>query len=113
MVKKEYVPDRLDVIWIDLNPTRGHEQSNTRPIIVLTTKAYNKRLGLLVGCSITSHIKGYPFEVQIDEKKVHGVVLADQVRSMDWRNRRLKFIQKAPQHIFEEVERKIKMLLFG
>lgn len=114
MVKStKYIPDKNDIIWIDLNPTRGHEQSNTRPVLVLTPKEYNKILGLFVGCPITSQIKGYPFEVTIEEHKVKGAVLADQVRSMDWKNRKPKYIQTASLDLVKEVERNIKMLLFS
>ena len=112
MVTKTYVPDKNDIIWIDLSPTRGHEQSNVRPVLVLTPKEYNNRLGLFVGCPITAQIKGYPFEVSVAEEKVQGVVLADQIRSMDWKSRKVKFIQTASSELVTEVERNIKMLLF-
>lgn len=109
--QKKYVPDKNDIIWIDLNPTRGHEQADTRPVLVLTAKAYNEVLGLFVGCPITSKIKDYPFEVVISESKVNGVVLSDQIRSMDWRNRKPTFIQAASTDVVKEVERNIKLLL--
>lgn len=112
VTNKAYVPDKNDIVWINLNPTKGHEQANVRPVIVLTPRIYNQKLGLLVGCPITSQVKEYPFEVIVEEKKVNGVVLTDQIRSMDWKSRKLKFIQKASQNLSEEVERKIKMLLF-
>jgi len=113
MVKpKTYIPDKNDIIWIDLNPTRGHEHSNTRPVLVLTPKEYNEILGLFIGCPITSQAKGYPFEVLVEENKIKGVVLTDQVRSMDWKNRRPKYIQKASVDLTSEVKQKIKLLLF-
>ena len=111
VISAKYIPDKNDIIWIDLNPTRGHEQSNTRPVLVLTPKEYNKILGLFVGCPITSKVKNYPFEVVIGEGKVKGVILADQVRSMDWKNRRPTFIQTASADVVKEVERNIKLLL--
>ena len=113
VTSKLYTPDRGDIIWINLNPTRGHEQSNVRPVLVLTPKEYNKILGLFIGCPITSQEKGYPFEVLMREKKVQGVCLADQIRSMGWKSKKIKFIQKASSELVTEVERTIKMLLFA
>lgn len=112
VTSKLYTPDRGDIIWINLNPTRGHEQSNVRPVLVLTPKEYNKILGLFIGCPITSQEKGYPFEVLMREKKVQGVCLADQIRSMNWKSRKIKFIQTAPSELVTEVERTLKMLFF-
>jgi mRNA interferase MazF len=114
MVKKgAFVPDRGDVVWIDLNPIKGHEQAHTRPALVLSPKAYNQKKGMIIACPITSQIKGYPFEVAVDEKKVSGVVLADQVRSLDWRNRNVKFIQKVRRSVYEEVAGKLSILITG
>lgn len=112
MVKKKYVPDRRDVVWIDLNPTRGHEQALVRPAVVLSPKAYNQKTNLALMCPITTHIKEYPFEVALKEKKVSGAILSDQIRSLDWVNRKAKFIQKISPAVFEEVEAKIQALLF-
>lgn len=109
---KSYIPEKGDIVWIDLSPTRGHEQANVRPVVVVSPRAYNKKLGLLVACPVTSQVKGYPFEVIVDEKKIAGVVLVDQIRSMDWRSRNVKFIQKASADLIAEVSQKIKILLF-
>jgi mRNA interferase MazF len=113
MVKKSYVPSRGDIIWIDLSPTRGHEQSNIRPVLVLSAKAYNQKVNLAVVCPITSQIKGFNFEVPIDELTIKGVVLSDHVRSLDWTTRDTRFIQKSSQEVLSEVEEKLATLLFG
>ena len=86
-----YVPDRGDAVWINFNPQAGHEQSGRRPAIVLSPVAYNRRVGLALFCPITNQIKGYPFEVTVPANlPVSGVVLADQVKSLDWRKSRAK-----------------------
>lgn len=83
-----YVPDRGDVVWIDFNPQTGHEQAGRRPAVTLSPALYNGRTGLALLCPITNQIKGYPFEVTIPQGwNVTGVVLADQVKSLDWRRR--------------------------
>lgn len=113
VIESGYVPEKYDIVWLDLNPTLGHEQAHLRPVVILTPKSYNQRIGMIIGCPITSKIKGYPFEIKIDEGKIQGAVLTDQLRSMDWRKRKIKFIQKTSQGLSEEIEQNIKMLLFS
>ncbi len=109
---KGYVPERMDIVWVDLDPIRGHEQAGVRPVLVLSPRKYNELVGLMLVCPITSHEKGYAFEVHIHEKKILGVILADQIRSLDWKKRNARFVQKAPRVIFEGVEEKIRALIF-
>jgi mRNA interferase MazF len=87
------VPDRGDAIWITLDPQAGHEQAGRRPALVLSPASYNEKVGLALLCPITSQVKGYPFEVPIPAGlTVSGVILADQVKSLDWRVRRAERI---------------------
>ena len=83
MTPPRFVPDVGDIVWLELSPRTGREQSGRRPVLVLSPKSFNRRSGLLVCCPMTTQEKGYPFEVvlQGDES---GVVLVDQVRSVDW-----------------------------
>ena len=82
------VPERGDVVWLNFDPRRGREQAGRRPALVLSPRAYNDKVGLAIVCPITSQKKGYPFEVDIpDGHGVTGVILADQVKSLDWRKR--------------------------
>lgn len=108
-----YVPARGDAVWITLSPQAGHEQSGPRPALVLSHFSYNGKVGLAILCPITSQIKGYPFEVAIPPgSKLAGVVLADQVRNMDWRVRKAEFICKLPREVTEDVLDKLGALLF-
>ena len=111
MVAKTYVPNRGDLVWIDLNPTRGREQAKVRPAIVISPKNYNQATSLAIMCPITSVHKGYPFEVEVKDKKVSGVVLADHVRSLDWRVRNVKFIAKAKPSVISEVQTKLLLIV--
>jgi mRNA interferase MazF len=107
-----YIPDRGDIVWITLNPQAGHEQSGRRPALVLSPLAYNKKVGLAIFCPVTGQIKGYPFEVVLpDNSPVKGVILADQVKNLDWLIRKVEFICKAPEYIFIEVLKKLNTLL--
>lgn len=112
MVKAMYVPERGDLVWLDFSPQTGHEQRGKRPAIVLSPKTYNEKVGLGLFCPITSKEKGYPFEVKIKSKKLDGVVIADQVKSLDWKVRNIAFIEKAGLQELEEVQEKLKLLLF-
>jgi mRNA interferase MazF len=77
-----YVPDAGDIVWLNFSPQAGREQAGHRPALVLSPQAYNGKTNLMICCPMTTQIKNYPFEVLIA-----GVVLADQVRSLDWRSR--------------------------
>jgi mRNA interferase MazF len=107
-----YYPKQKDIIWLDFNPQRGREQANRRPALVLSASEYNRKVGLVIVCPITNQIKGYPFEVFLPEGlAVSGVILADQIKSFDWRSRNAEFICQTPSSSVEEVVNKIKILL--
>ena len=107
-----YYPDRGDAIWLEFNPQTGREQAGHRPAIIISPKSYNKKVGLAIVCPITSKVKGYPFEVGIPSgHPVDGVILADQVKSFDWRGRNAKFICKIPEQTVSEVVKKMLTLI--
>ena len=107
-----YVPDRGHVVWLDFDPQAGREQAGRRPAFVLSPASYNGRVGLALLCPVTSRVKGYPFEVALpDGLPVSGVVLADQVKSLDWRRRQADFAAEVPDATVEEVRRKVLALL--
>lgn len=82
------VPQRGDIVWLSFEPQAGHEQMGRRPAVVLSPAVYNAKVGLALFCPITSQVKGFPLEVVIPEGlAVSGVVLSDQVKSLDWRAR--------------------------
>jgi mRNA interferase MazF len=101
------VPDRGDVVWITMDPQAGHEQSGRRPAVVLSPASYNGKIGLAILCPITGQVKGYPFEVAVpDGLPVHGVILADQAKSLDWRARNAEFAcQLPPESVLEVLQR--------
>jgi mRNA interferase MazF len=109
---RTFVPDRGDVVWISLNPQAGHEQAGRRPALVLSPVVYNAKVGLALCCPITNQVKGYPFEVPVQAGLgVSGAVLADQVKSLDWRVRRAELIGKLPVAVVGKVLAKVKTLL--
>jgi len=110
-VKVSFVPDVGDILWMSLSPTSGHEQSGDRPVLTLTPAAYNAKRGLLICCPITSRIGGYPFEVAVDTEGISGVVIADQVKSVDWQARRARLAGRASVEVTLEVRAKLGALL--
>ena len=90
----------------------GHEQAGRRPALVISPRAYNHRVGLALFCPVTSQVKGYPFEVVLPEGlKARGAILADQVKSLDWRVRRAKWVCTVPRQILEEAVGRILALV--
>jgi mRNA interferase MazF len=99
-----YVPKRGDLVWLTFDPQAGHEQAGRRPAFVLSPDAYNRKTGLFLACPITSKVKGYPFEVPLPTgSAVSGVILADQIKSLDWGARRAEFAGKTSDTVLEEV----------
>ena len=112
MVKKSsYIPDRGDLVWVDLDPTKGREQAKVRPALVVSPKSYNQKTNLALMCPVTSVQKGYPFEVAVTDKKVSGVILSDHVRSLDWKARNAQLIVKAKASVLAEVQAKLLLLV--
>jgi mRNA interferase MazF len=104
-------PDRGDLIKMDFNPAAGHEQAEYRPALVLSPTAYNNKTGLAIVCAITNQQKGYPFEVELPlGLKITGVILADQIRTIDWQARNVKVIDHAPPWVVAQVQEKLSKL---
>jgi mRNA interferase MazF len=107
-------PARGDLVWLSFSPQAGREQAGRRPALVLTPALFNGRVGLAFVCPITSRVKGYPFEVALrGVDHVTGVIIVDQLRSLDWRARRAEPAGKAPAHVIAEVLAKLRPLLEG
>lgn len=108
----EYVPDRGEIVWLHFDPQAGHEQAGRRPALTLSPRSYNRKVGLALFCPITSNVKGYPFEVELPRGlKAKGVVLCDQIKSLDWRVRRVERLCPAPAEVLEEATAKILALV--
>ena len=111
MATRGYVPEVGDVVWLESDPHAGHEQSGRRPALVLSPARYNGRTGLMICCPMTTQIKGYPFEVSVDIDGVTSVVLADQIKSLDWKARRARKKGTVPSEVLAHVRAMLKALL--
>ena len=107
-----FVPDRGDFVWLTFDPQAGHEQAGRRPALVLTPKVYNQKSGLAMVCPVTNQAKGYPFEVPVPAGcGVGGIILADHVKSLDWKARRAERAGRISPTALDEVLARLAPLL--
>ena len=109
MVK--YVPEKGDIVWVDFEPQKGREISKKRPALVLSPSNYNLKSELALFVPITSSIKNYPFEVLIEYNDINGAILCDQIRSMDWKERKVTKITTLKVKVLNQVLYKIRLFL--
>ena len=107
---ENWVPDRGDLIWLEFDPQAGHEQAGHRPALVLTPARYNEKRGMAICCPLSTKIKGYVFEVLVSETPP-SVVLADQVKSLDWKARRATKKGTVSTEVLADVQAKNAALL--
>ncbi|PHM62803.1 endoribonuclease MazF [Xenorhabdus ishibashii] len=111
-MEKKYIPDAGDIVWIDFDPQAGHEQAGRRPALVLSPAIYNEKTSLLLCCPMTTKVKGYPFEVIIDNDDMpKSAVLSDQVKSIDWKERNAVYKGRAPIAALSLARAKLKVLI--
>lgn len=107
-----YIPERGDVAWMLMDPTTGHEQAGKRPVVVISPRAYNQPSGLALVVPVTTKMKGYPFEVEVVvQKNIQGVALCDQLRTIDYRSRKLKKITSLSPQIVARILARSRTLL--
>ncbi len=111
VARRSFVLNRGDMVWLDFNLVRGHEQDGRRPALIVSPHAYNAKSGLALACPITSQVKGYPFEVAFKVKQVQGVILVDQIRGVDWKERRAEKIGTVSDSVIHEVQEYLKKLI--
>jgi len=105
MKRGKYVPDRGEIVWLYFAPQTGHEQNGRRPALVLSPRDYNAKTSLCLCVPITSKIKGYPFEVILPEGlPVHGAILSDQIKSLDFVIRQARPIGHLPVSLLKKVQ---------
>jgi mRNA interferase MazF len=106
-----YVPARGDYIWLESSPQAGHEPAQRRAALVLSPEGYNAKTNFLLACPIASQATGYPFEIKVTELGVNGVILADQIQSLDWHIRRAEYIGRCSPGMLTAVTEKLLLLL--
>jgi len=111
-VKAAFVPEAGDFVWLTFDPQAGREQAGRRPALVLSPRAYNVKSGLALVCPIASQVKGYPFEVAVTAGQgATGVILADHLKSVDWKVRRAEKLGRCTTEVIDEVRARLAPLL--
>lgn len=100
---KRYIPQIGDIIILSFDPQSGHEQKGRRPALVVSNKIFNKNLGLAYACPITNTKRDFPFHIKVDSKNITGYIMVEQLKSIDYNSRKIKFIEKVKQETLEEV----------
>ena len=90
-----YIPKQGDIVSLDFNPQSGHEQQGRRPAIILSNEVFNKHLGLAFACPITNTQRGIAFHVEVNSENITGFIMSEQMKSIDYNSRKIKFIEKA------------------
>lgn len=102
-MSKSYTPERNDIIWLDFEPTKGKEIGKLRPALVLSSKEYNKKTGLLICCPISTSIRGAITEVPVNNLDTPSVVAASLIQTLSWSDRKAKLITTAEQGVLNDV----------
>jgi mRNA interferase MazF len=110
-MNKQYIPERFDVIYLDFEPKRGKEVGKYRPALVLSSKEYNKKTGLLICCPISSSIRGHLSEVSIEGLEKPSVIASSIIQTLSWQDRKAKFITKINRQIFSAVLQRLLPLI--
>jgi mRNA interferase MazF len=111
-VKTRFVPDVGDFVWLAFDPQAGREQAGRRPALILSPRMYNAKSGLALACPVTNQVKGYPFEVAVPAGGgATGVILADHLRSVDWKARHAEPLGRCTGDVMDEVRARLSPLL--
>lgn len=108
----KYIPARGDIVFTDFDPSAGHEQAHKRPALVLSPEPFNNQIQLALVAPITSTVRGHGFEVKLDSStKTQGVVLCQQVKTIDYNWRGIEFVEKAPKKIVDDALARVRVLV--
>ena len=109
----DWIPDKGNIIWVNFGPSKGHEQSGFRPGLVMSPQKFNGATGFLMIFPITTKKRRFPFHVTLKNTKTEGVIMIDQLQTIDWKNRVIRFEEFLPEDNQGEVDGKLKALLKG
>jgi len=101
MVK--YIPEQGDIVALNFDPQSGHEQKGRRPAIIISNRTFNKYLGLAFACPITNTKRDFPFHVEVQSDNITGYIMSEQMKSIDYNSRNIKFIEKANQNTINQI----------
>lgn len=101
MVK--YIPEQGDIVILNFDPQSGHEQKGRRPAMIISNKIFNQHLGLAFACPITNTKRDFPFHIEVKSENITGFIMGEQMKSIDYTARNIKFIEKANQKTINQI----------
>jgi len=101
MVK--YIPEQGDIVALNFDPQSGHEQKGRRPAIIISNQTFNQHLGLAFACPITNTKRNSPFHIEVKSENITGYIMGEQMKSIDYNSRKIKFIEKANQKTMSQI----------
>jgi mRNA interferase MazF len=102
MVEK-YIPQKGDLVILTFDPQAGHEQQGRRPALIISNDLFNERVGLAIACPITNTDRNFPFHVAVNSEHLSGFIMSEQVKSIDYNARKVKYIAKVDDDILNHV----------
>lgn len=108
-----YIPEKGDIIHLNFDPSIGHEQRGSRYAVVVSHYVFNKKTGMCYAIPISSKCKGYPTQVEVKVGKIKGCVLIDQLKSIDYKARKVSFKDKISQEQLEKILDIIEAIIFS
>lgn len=100
---KEYIPKKGDLVILTFDPSAGHEQQGRRPALIISNEVFNKHVGLAIACPITNTDRNFPFHVKVESKNLTGFIMTEQVKSIDYNVRKVKFVERVSDEVMEKV----------
>ncbi|MDD5160000.1 MAG: type II toxin-antitoxin system PemK/MazF family toxin [Sulfuricurvum sp.] len=102
MVDK-YIPQKGDLVILTFDPQAGHEQQGRRPALIISNDLFNERVGLAIACPITNTDRNFPFHVAVNSEHLSGFIMSEQVKSIDYNARKVKFVTKVDDEVLNHV----------
>ena len=98
---KKYIPSQGDIVYLDFNPQSGHKQKGKRAAFIIINKVFNQHLGLAYACPITNTKRDFPFHVKLNDHKITGYVMCEQMKSLDYNARDINFVEKVDKELLD------------
>jgi len=109
---KEYIPKKGDLVILPFDPSTGHEQQGRRPALIVSNEVFNKHVGLAIVCPITNTDRKFPFHVKVDSDKLTGYIMTEQIKSIDYKTRKIKFVEKVSDKVMSKVLGIVESVVF-
>ncbi len=109
---KEYIPKKGDLVILTFDPSAGHEQQGRRPALIISNEVFNKHVGLAIACPITNTDRNFPFHVKVESDNLTGFIMTEQIKSVDYNVRKVKFVERVSDEVMEKVLGIVESVVF-